>query len=81
MKIIKNRITLIGCPKPDGVDYTEKLTEIIKNNNIKSVTVVRMEVPCCALIENAVKQALINSGEFIPWQINVISTDGKILEQ
>lgn len=78
---IKNRITLVGCPKLDSVDYTEKLTEIIKNNNIKSVTVVRMEVPCCAGIENAVKQALINSGKFIPWQINVISTDGKILEQ
>lgn len=78
---IKNRITLIGCPKLDGVDYTEKLTEIIKNNDIKSVTVVRMEVPCCAGIENAVRQALINSGKFIPWQINVISTDGKILEQ
>ena len=78
---IKNRITLIGCPKLDGVDYTEKLTEIIKNNDIKSVTVVRMEVPCCAGIENAVRQALINSGKFIPWQINIISTDGKILEQ
>ncbi len=78
---IKNRITLIGCPKLDSVDYTEKLTEIIKNNNIKSVTVARMEVPCCSGLANAVKQALIASGKFIPWSIAVISTDGKILEE
>ncbi len=78
---IKNRITLIGCPKLDSVDYTEKLTEIIKNNDIKSVTVARMEVPCCSGLANAVKQALIASGKFIPWSIAVISTDGKILEE
>lgn len=79
-KFIKNRVTLIGCPKLDEGDYTEKLTHIIKNNNIKSVTVVRMEVPCCAGIENAVKNALMASGKFIPWQIVVISTDGRVLE-
>ena len=77
---IKNRITLIGCPKLDEGDYAEKLTAILKNNNIKSVNVVRMEVPCCSGIENAVKKALLNSGKFIPWQITVISTDGKILD-
>ena len=79
-KFIKNHITLIGCPKLDAVDYSEKLTEIIKQNDIKSVTVVRMEVPCCGGIENAVKKALQDSGKFIPWQVIVISTDGKILE-
>ena len=77
---IKNRITLIGCPKLDMVDYSEKLTQIIASNNIKSVTVVRMEVPCCGGIENAVKNALMKSGKFIPWQIVTISTDGKILD-
>lgn len=77
---IKNKITLIGCPKLDNVDYSDKLTEIIKNNDIKSVTVVRMEVPCCGGIENAAKTALINSGKFIPWQVVTISTDGRILE-
>lgn len=77
---MKNRITLIGCPKLDEGDYSEKLSAIIKSNNIKSVTVVRMEVPCCGGIENAVKRALQNSGKFIPWQVVTISTDGKILE-
>ena len=77
---IKNRITLIGCPKLDMVDYSEKLTQIIASNNIKSVTVVRMEVPCCGGIENAVKNALMSSSKFIPWQIVTISTDGKILD-
>lgn len=76
---IRGRITLIGCPKLDEGDYTEKLTQIIANNNIKSVTVVRMEVPCCAGIENAVKRALQASGKFIPWQVVTFSTDGKIL--
>ena len=79
-KFIRNRITLIGCPKLDSVDYAEKLTEIIKRNNIKSVTVVRMEVPCCGGIEFAVKTALQNSGKFIPWQVTTISTDGRILD-
>ena len=74
---IKNRITLIGCPK---LDDTDKLTEIIALNNIKSVTVVRMEVPCCGGIENAAKQAVKRSGKFIPWHVVTISTDGNILD-
>ncbi|MBN7772362.1 ATP-binding protein [Clostridium aminobutyricum] len=79
-QFIKNHVTIVGCPKLDAGDYSEKLTEIIKNNNIKSVKVVRMEVPCCGGIEHAVKQALINSGKMIPWQVVTISTDGRILE-
>ena len=78
-EFIKNKITLIGCPKLDDGDYAEKLTAIISNNDIKSVTVVRMEVPCCGGIENAVKRALQSSGKFIPWQVVTISTDGKII--
>ena len=77
---IRNKVTLIGCPKLDQVDYSEKLTEIIQNNNIQSVTIVRMEVPCCAGLEMAAKKALQNSGKFIPWQVVTISIDGKILE-
>ena len=77
---IRGKVTLIGCPKLDDVDYSEKLTEIIRNNDIKSVTVVRMEVPCCGGIEMAAKKALQNSGKFIPWQVVTISTDGRILE-
>lgn len=79
-EFIRNHITVIGCPKLDDIDYTEKLTAIIANNNIKSVTVVRMEVPCCGGIENAVKRALQASGKFIPWRIVTISTDGRILD-
>lgn len=79
-EFIKNRITLVGCPKLDEGDYTEKLTEIIKNNDIKSVTIVRMEVPCCGGLENAAKTALQNSGKFIPWQVVAISTDGRKLD-
>lgn len=79
-KFIRNHITLIGCPKLDEVDYTDKLTQIISGNNIKSVTIVRMEVPCCGGIENAVKRALQASGKFIPWSVVTISTDGKILD-
>ena len=79
-EFIRNHITLIGCPKLDEGDYAEKLTQIIANNNIKSVKVVRMEVPCCGGIENAVKRALQASGKFIPWQVVTISTDGKIVE-
>ena len=79
-EFIRNRITLIGCPKLDNVDYSEKLTAILANNDIKSVTVVRMEVPCCGGIEYAVKKALQTSGKFIPWRIVTISTDGRILE-
>lgn len=77
---IKGKITLIGCPKLDGVDYSEKLTAIIKENDIKSVTVVRMEVPCCKGLEDAAKYALQNSGKFIPWQVFTVSCDGKILD-
>lgn len=77
---IRNHITLIGCPKLDEGDYAEKLTQIIANNNIKSVKIVRMEVPCCGGLENAVKRALQASGKFIPWQVVTISTDGKILD-
>ena len=79
-EFIRNHITLIGCPKLDEGDYAEKLTQIIANNNIRSVKVVRMEVPCCGGIENAVKRALQASGKFIPWQVVTVSTDGKILE-
>lgn len=79
-KFIRNHVTLIGCPKLDEGDYSDKLTEIIRNNDIKSVSIVRMEVPCCKGIEHAVKTALQNSGKFIPWQVHIISTDGRILE-
>ena len=77
---IRNKVTLIGCPKLDGVDYSEKLTEIIRNNNILSVTVVRMEVPCCGGIELAVKKALQASNKFIPWNVVTISIYGEILD-
>ena len=78
---IRGKITLIGCPKLDEGDYSEKLTEIIKNNDIKSLTIVRMEVPCCGGIERAAVTALKNSGKFIPWQVVSISTDGRILDR
>lgn len=77
---IKGHITLIGCPKLDSVDYSTKLTEIITNNNIKSVTIVRMEVPCCGGLEQATKNALKQSGKFIPWQVVTISIDGNIID-
>ena len=76
---MKDKITLIGCPKLDDGDYSEKLTAILQQNNIKSVTVVRMEVPCCGGIENAVIQALQNCGKMIQWQVTTLSTDGQIL--
>ena len=79
-EFIRNHITLIGCPKLDEGDYAEKLTQIISLNDIKSVKIVRMEVPCCGGIENAVKRALQASGKFIPWQVITVSTNGKILE-
>lgn len=79
-QFIRGRITLVGCPKLDSVDYSEKLTEIIRNNDIKEVTIVRMEVPCCGGLEYAAKTALKNSGKFIPWQVVTISVDGKILD-
>ncbi len=77
---IKNHITLVGCPKLDEGDYTEKLTAIISQNNIKSLTIVRMEVPCCGGLERAATDALKASGKFLPWRIIVISRDGEILE-
>ena len=79
-RFIKGHITLVGCPKLDSVDYSEKLTQIIRNNDVKSVTIVRMEVPCCGGLERAAKTALQNSGKFIPWQVATISTDGRILD-
>ena len=79
-EFIRGKVTLVGCPKLDGVNYSEKLTEILRNNEIKSVTVVRMEVPCCGGLEMAVKAALQASGKFIPWQIVTISIDGKIID-
>ena len=78
-EFIRNHITLIGCPKLDDVDYTDKLTRIIAENDIKSVTIVRMEVPCCGGLENAAKLALKASGKFIPWRVVTVSTDGRIL--
>ena len=79
-EFIRNRITIIGCPKLDDVDYSEKLTAILENNDIKSVTIVRMEVPCCGGIQNAAVTALKNSGKMIPWQVVTISTTGEILD-
>ena len=76
---IKGRITLVGCPKLDAVDYAEKLSQILRGNDIRSVTVVRMEVPCCGGLENAVKRALLDSGKLIPWNVVTITTDGQIL--
>lgn len=78
-EFMKGHVTLIGCPKLDSVDYSEKLTEIIRTNNIKSVTIVRMIVPCCGGLENAVKKALQDSGKFIPWQVHTLTLDGKLL--
>ena len=80
-RFIRNHVTLIGCPKLDGVDYAEKLTDILRLNDVQSVTVVRMEVPCCGGLEHAVKTALQASGKMIPWQVVVISTDGHVSER
>ncbi len=80
-QFMKNKITLIGCPKLDEVDYSVKLTQILKMNEIKSVTVIRMEVPCCGGIVHAVKTAMVNSGVMIPWRVITIRTDGTILEE
>ena len=80
-EFMKGKITLIGCPKLDAVDYSEKLTEIFRSNDIRSVTVLRMEVPCCGGLEHAAVTALKNSGKFVPWQVVTISTDGRILDR
>ena len=76
-EFMKGKITIIGCPKLDDIDYSEKLTQIIKQNNIKSITIVRMEVPCCGGLEYAAKEAIKQSGKFLPWQVVTISIDGK----
>ena len=77
---MRGKVTIVGCPKLDPVDYSEKLTEIIRENDIKSVTIVRMEVPCCGGLELAAKKALQASGKFIPWQVVTISLDGRIID-
>ena len=77
---MRNKVTLIGCPKLDQVDYTEKLQQIIANNDIQSVTIVRMEVPCCGGLQHAAMTAIQNSGKFIPWQVYTIGTNGEILD-
>ena len=79
-EFMRGKVTIIGCPKLDDVDYSEKLTQILENNDIKSVTILRMEVPCCGGLEMAAKKALKESGKFIPWQVVTISIDGKILD-
>ena len=80
-KFMKGKVTLIGCPKLDDIDYSEKLTQIIANNDIQGVTIVRMEVPCCGGLEIAARKAIQNSGKFIPWQVVTISVDGNILSE
>ena len=78
---MRGKITVIGCPKLDAVDYSEKLTEIIAKNDIKSVTILRMEVPCCGGLQRAAETALKNSGKFIPWQVVTLSRDGRVLKE
>ena len=79
-EFVAGRVTLIGCPKLDAVNYSEKLTEILRNNDIQSVTIVRMEVPCCGGLEMAAKKAIQDSGKFLPWQVVTLSRDGRILD-
>ena len=79
-EFIRGKVTLIGCPKLDAVNYSEKLTEILRNNDIQSVTIVRMEVPCCGGLEMAAKKAIQDSGKFLPWQVVTLSRDGRILD-
>ena len=79
-EFMRGKVTIIGCPKLDDVDYTEKLTSIIRDNDIQSVTIVRMEVPCCGGLQRAAQNALKASGKFIPWQVVTISRDGRILD-
>jgi len=78
-QFMKNKVTLIGCPKLDMEDYSDKLAEILANNDIQSVSVLRMSVPCCGGMTEAVKQALVKSGKMIPWNVTVLDTDGTIL--
>jgi len=79
-QFIRGRVTLVGCPKLDEGDYTEKLTAILAENNIKSVTIVRMEVPCCGGLENAARRAIQNSGKFLPWRVVTVTIDGRLRE-
>ena len=79
-EFMRGKVTIVGCPKLDPVDYSEKLTDILRENDIKSVTIVRMEVPCCGGLEMAAKKALQASGKFIPWQVVTLSLDGKIID-
>ena len=79
-EVMRGKVTIVGCPKLDPVDYSEKLTEILRENDIKSVTIVRMEVPCCGGLEMAAKKALQESGKFIPWQVVTLSLDGRIID-
>ena len=79
-EFMRGKVTIVGCPKLDPVDYSEKLTEILRENDVKSVTIVRMEVPCCGGLEMAAKKALQASGKFIPWQVVTLSLDGKIID-
>ncbi len=79
-KFMRNKVTIIGCPKLDEGEYSEKLTQIIQNNNIKSITLTRMEVPCCGGLEHSLITAIKNSGKIIPWQVVTISTNGEILD-
>jgi hypothetical protein len=80
-KFMRNKVTLIGCPKLDEGDYAEKLAEVLRLNDIKNITVLRMEVPCCGGLSSAVQRALQTSGKTIPWQVMTISTEGDILEE
>ena len=79
-EFMRGKVTIVGCPKLDPVDYSEKLTEILRENDIKSVTIVRMEVPCCGGLEMAAKKALQESGKFIPWQVVTLSLDGQVID-
>lgn len=80
-EFMRNKITIIGCPKLDDYDYHEKLTAIVKSNDVKSLTIARMEVPCCSGIEEAAKVAIRYSGKLLPWSVVTLSTDGKVLSR
>jgi hypothetical protein len=79
-EFMKGKVTLIGCPKLDDVDYSQKLTEIVKNNEIQEVTILRMEVPCCGGLEMAAKKAIQDSGKFLPWRVVTVAIDGTLLQ-
>ena len=78
---MRGRVTLIGCPKLDAADYAEKLGEILRLNDVRSLTVVRMEVPCCGGLARAAEEALRASGKLLPWQVVTLSVDGKVLDR